>query len=447
LGVFSVASAAQKAEEDIAMTLQEFEDRAITHGFEGRQTEWTLETQGYTRDIVFRRTDSPRLTAGHTQTRSGSRTNDSTSESDQKESTLRVDQQTPLGTELDATLSYGDFQKPGLQANAEQPLYIFVKNPVLRARKRADLNFADAKDNYTESILRIRRDARNHYYNVILGRETIEVEERKVQSAKKLMDITQALVQAGRLAPVETMRTKIRVQRDERLLENARVSWQQAVSDAKNYIFYPLDEPIDFTSELEFEPMKATLQRLTDFAMLHNPQLRRARRAQEEAVLNLQEAREGTRPTTELRGTYNYNELPGVVRANWTAQWGVSWMFFDSFITRKEVKSAKIAQFVANLNAANIERDTRISVRNAYLDVRRTEKQIREFTTSREQARRNVDVLRLRFQNGLERIIDVFDAENEMRAIDNEYLNLLASFNRGKDRLSSLIGADVRTLQ
>ena len=111
------------------------------------------------------------------------------------------------------------------------------------------------------------------------------------------------------------------------------------------------------------------------------------------------------------------------------------------------MSAADYDKYVADLNVMNLERTTRVDVQNAYMDVRRTEKQIQDFRLSRDQAKRNVEVLRLRFQNGLERIIDVFDAENEMRNLDNEYLNLLVQFNTSKDELSKLIGADVETIR
>ena len=88
-----------------------------------------------------------------------------------------------------------------------------------------------------------------------------------------------------------------------------------------------------------------------------------------------------------------------------------------------------------------------MDVQNAYLDIKKAEKQILDFQSSREQARHNVDVVRLRFQNGLERLIDVFDAENDMRNLDNEYLNLLVRYNESKDTLSQLIGGDVESIR
>ena len=125
----------------------------------------------------------------------------------------------------------------------------------------------------------------------------------------------------------------------------------------------------------------------------------------------------------------------------------MNWLFFDSFVTRDAARNARIAQWVADLNLQDAERTTRVNVESDYLDVKRAEKQIQDFQFSREQALKNVDILRLRFQNGLATLLDVLDAEDQMRNLENEYLNLLVQFNTSKDKLSEQLGADVETLQ
>src|SRR5207248_902965 len=109
-------------------------------------------------------------------------------------------------------------------ASVAQPIYIFVKNSVMRTRRQADLAFENARDSFDSGLLSLRTQARNLYYQVMLGDESIKVEERKVASSRKLLDITQAMVQGGKTAAVETMRAKIRLQTDERQLQNAIVN-------------------------------------------------------------------------------------------------------------------------------------------------------------------------------------------------------------------------------
>lgn len=430
-----------------ALSLDQFTDLAIKEGVQGQQNLLTLEREGYSRTIAYRQTDSPTFSASHTNANGESIVNDFRRETDSKNTTLSVREQTPLGTQINAETAYGDAAKPSLTATAVQPLYIFTRNSALRTRKRADLNFASARDNYESSVFSLRAQARNLYYQVMLGEESIRVDERKADSSRKLLDITQALVQAGKKAPVETMRAKIRTQSDERQLQNTRVLRDQSILNAKKFIAYPLDEPLQFTSRLQFKPFPHDLDKLVDLAMVHRPALKVLRRSFDLAKLDVQETQETTRPQISLNARYGYSELDPNISKSWTLGWGATWQFFDSFITRNRVKQARIALLVARLNLEDSERETRLNIASTYLELKRTEKQIQDFQSTREQARRNVEVIRLRFQNGLDRLIDVFDAENDMRNLENEYLSLLVSFNRSKDTLTQLVGMDVEALR
>jgi outer membrane protein TolC len=61
-------------------------------------------------------------------------------------------------------------------------------------------------------------------------------------------------------------------------------------------------------------------------------------------------------------------------------------------------------------------------------------------------AQRNVNAIRLQYRNGLTRLTDVFDAENELRDLELEYLGLLVNFNTERDRLKTLVGKDLNEL-
>ncbi len=430
------------------MSIEDYVDRAIHVGVQGRENSLALQTAGYTREIAFRQTDSPSLSFSHTHNRTESwQSGISDSVRDVKQSALNLNEVTPLGTAITGSAGYGDGNRPGLSATVTQPLYIFVWNSVLRTRREADLNFANARDNFQSTALSLRTQARSFYYGVMEGEESIQVAQRKLSSSEKLQGVTEALVDAGRLPAVEKMRARIRTQTDVRQVQNALVSRDKAMLSAKNFIYYDLDLPVHFTTRLEFITFQVPLDDLIDYALVHRPILRSLRRNLELAHLATQATQEATRPLLAVNAAYNSAEVPALISRSWTLGGTINWLFFDSFVTNDRVKIARISEFVANLNLSDSERTTRVSVRNAYLDVKSSEKQIVDFATSREQARQNVEILRLRFKNGLEKLTDVFDAENDMRNLDNEYLNLLVAYNLAKDNLSELVGADVDPLQ
>ena len=450
--VCGLAPRAYAQDGDLALTLDDFTQQAIKQGIQGRQNELTLQSAGYTKQVVFKQTSAPTLDLNGTGTRSES--NDPLNghsrfngPNDSSVGNLTYNQLLPTGTALTAAGKYDESDRPGFTASVTQPLYVFVKNSVARTREQAALSYANAKDTFDATVLSIRTQAHSFYYNVMLGDEDIQVEKRKVASSKALNDVTVALVEAGKLAPVEAMRSKIQLQTDQRTLQNAQTNWQKALLNAKNYIYISFDQPVKFLTRLEFKPFDIPQVRLVNYAMLHNPGLQILRRDRELARLTFEAAEEPTRPTLALNSTYSSSEtqLTSVMR-NWTAGGSANWLFFDSFITRDQTNIARLGQMAADLSLSDGERTTLMNVETAYLDLQNTQQQIRDFQSSREQAYRNVEVLRLRFQNGLDRLIDVFDAETSAHDLDSQYLGLLVAFNQSKDTLSQLVGGDVEAL-
>lgn len=433
----------------LALTLDDYTKLALQQGIRGLQNAATFENAGYTREIAFRQTDSPKFTAGYT----GNRTENNSASagiithSDTEQASLTMNQTLPLGTQIATTGKYGDAGASNLNASIAQPLYLFVKNSVMRTRRQATLAYESAKDSFEAGLLSIRAQARSLYYDVILKEEFIKVEERKVAASRALHQVTLALVEAGKIAPVEATRSKIRVQRDERQLSTAQLERNKAILNAKSFISIPLDEPVEFLTQMEFNSFEIPLPKLVDYALIHRQELKNLRRAVELSRLSFDASQEPARPTLTFNTSYGYSQVNTIVNRNYTYGGAANWLFFDSFVTHDQVKIARIGEMVADWNLAEGERVARLQVQNAYLDVKNAEKQIMDFHASREQARRNVEVLRLRFQSGLERLIDVFDAENEARNLDNEFLGLLVNFNRTKDNLATLIGGELEKVQ
>jgi outer membrane protein TolC len=439
-----------------ALTLEEYTRRAIKEGVSGRQTDWVLEQAGYARDVVMRQTAYPTLSAQYDHIRSEAQDNVLGTDilTDTNRTTLNLAEQTPLGTQINASSQYGSSTepsqvgRPNFAASLTQPLYVFVKNDVARRRLLSDLDFATAKNTYQSTLLNLRTLAHSDYYAVVLGEESVKVEERQLASLQKLVDVTKALVDAGKAAPVELMRAKIRLQVEQSQLDNVTAQRDQAILNAKNFAFMPLDAPVNFITQLEFAPFQIPLDRLIDYALLHQPALESRRHSMESKKLLYDASVEPTRPTLSLNGTYNDNQYRDILLTHgWSWTGTAKWTFFDAFVTQAKAKSARIDEWVADLNLSDAERTTRVKVHSSFIDIKNTEKQIEYFKFSLDQARRNVEVERLRFQNGLAQLTDVFDSENELRSLDNQYLSLLVKFNQSKDNLSELIGADVETLQ
>ena len=105
----------------------------------------------------------------------------------------------------------------------------------------------------------------------------------------------------------------------------------------------PLDQDVHFVTEMEFAPFKISLERLINYALLHQPKLEVLRYAREQAQLAYEAWVEPTRPTFSIGGTYNDQQYQDLILTHgWTWTGSANWLFFDSFVTYAQAKSAQI---------------------------------------------------------------------------------------------------------
>ncbi len=445
----------------MTMSLDDYVDHALRQGNLGLQNTIGFQTATYARGIALRQTSLPSLnysgsgSLGET-TNSAPPLDDVVTKTKSYSNALTLSEPLPTGTVLSLSGTYpynwssgssGTTSQSSSQYNlqATQPLYIFAQNAVWRSRERARLQFDSARDSYEQEVLSIKAQARSLYYAVMLSLQSLEVAKRKLKGSRALLRVSQALSDNGKVAPVEVTRAEISVRTDERQLENAQASLDKAILGAKNFISLPVDVKMYFTTLLEFNPIQVGQPRLLDYALANRPEIRRQRRSLILAEFDLAETKEAGRPVFSLNGSYEKSLQGGQTTLGWTAGASATWLLFDSFVTRDRIRQSQLSLDSAQLTMADLERTTRVDVQSAYIDVMNAEKQIQDFKVSRDQAGQNVEIIRTRFQNGLDRLLDVFDAENQARDLDVEYLNLLVNHLQAKDRLVQLIGAPLES--
>ncbi|MFN0117458.1 MAG: TolC family protein [Elusimicrobiota bacterium] len=337
--------------------------------------------------------------------------------------------------------------KPSWTASIKQPLYIFNRNNSLRTRKQALIQWASNRSNYQAESLGIEFDARVTYYNLLLLQESSAVEKRKLESAKLVYKVTKALVNAGKLAEVESTRADLRMNRDLRRIQNSDYNLEKAFNEARDFIRLPINSKIILTSKLTYIPFTWDENELIKIALENNPQLLNSKRNLELSEINLAQTKESNKLKLTASGSYSKTRNRSDLNApldpySWTLGLGATWPLFDATQTKLNVKQSQLSLKNTHRSYEKQESQLKIDIKNSVLEIKRTETQIKEFAEQKKNAEQNVEAMRLQYRNGLTRLTDVFDAENEMRDLDLEYLNLLVNYNRSKDNLKVLVGLD-----
>lgn len=449
--------AAQVASSSLALTLEDYVTLAMKQGSRVMTAYNNFENQTLGYKISYRQSRLPQLTASGSLNKSKSDLSSVITRREEASGSVSMAQPVYLsGANLSVSASETttreedvlgeshNFTKPAYQASLSQPLFLFTGNSAWRQWLQTKIGYRIAADQYRDELRGIENEARAKYYAVLLNKEQVEVERLKLESSRRARAIATALVKAGRYAGIELSRSDVKYQLDVRRLRNAEVSLQKAINDALEFASLPSQTKITFTSKLSYTPLKIALEKLIAYALQHSPDYLNARRRLELSELSLKTTLEENNPLLSATASVSKSESGDDTTRSETRAWSgglnLTWKFFDSRLTYLSVQTARNSLENERISFEQLEKNIRTNIANAYLEVKRNEEQIEDIRRSRDEARRTVDVVRTRYKNGRDRLIDVFDSESDLRSLELEYLNALIAANQSKDSLSLLIG-------
>lgn len=330
---------------------------------------------------------------------------------------------------------------PSWQASYTQPLFVFVGDGRRRNWKRTLLAHESSVASLDREKLAIWVDARALYYQAMQQQSTVEVELQTLRSSKELLNITRALTRVGRYAPVELNRAELRYALEERRIKSAQAALRAKLNNVKYFLQLPANVHFVLTTKLEYEKFDWELRDLINFALAHRQDYLNARRSLELQKLSVLDARETNRPNLSLVSSYSnarvlYNPGTPANTYGWTIQALATWNLFDFGVTRLKVKESLLELSNSRIALENIRQQVQTEVENAYINIKNLEEQLRDFNFNRKQAANNLKAVRYRYSNGIDRLIDVFDAENELRQLELEYLDLVVSYHAARDQMA-----------
>ncbi|MFI5363088.1 MAG: TolC family protein [Elusimicrobiota bacterium] len=333
------------------------------------------------------------------------------------------------------------YNTPMWSASYTQPLFLFTGDPSRRHWRRSELAYANAAAASRHERLAIWAQARSYYYQVLQSLAALEVEQETFKSAEIVLKTSRALVEAGRIAPVELNRAQLRYTHEQRLVSNAQTTLNQALNQLKQFVLLPAGTEVALTTKLGFPRFTISSPALLDFALQNRQDYANAKRACELADLTVKDVQETNRPLLAVTSSYGSDRLiasPGPITTNtngWSVSGTATWLLFDSNITHLKTEQSRQDLNNAELAKENIREAISVDVTNAFLNIKNLESQLVDFDASRKLGADNLLAVRYRYSSGLDRLIDVFDAEDENHDQELEYLGVLINYHSARDQM------------
>ena len=332
----------------------------------------------------------------------------------------------------------GRYQTWGIALNVRQSLYAGGGTRAALDAQRLTRAAAllDLKSTIDNALL----DVRTRFYDVLLAREQIAVQEQNVQLLKEQLQTVKNRFEAGTVSNFEVLRAEVELANAQPELIRARNRQRTSIDELRQAVGYNnvtrenLRKLPEFIGTLDFTPVSYDLQKSLDDARANRPDLQRLEKlalARESAV-RIQKA--GYLPTLDLVGGYEIDKSNQTNRFRdsldgWTIGLQSSWAIFDGRAT-----AGRVAQARSQLNQARLTYSEQVLA--VEVEVRSALSSLQEATELAEAAQKVVtqaeESLRLanaRYSAGTATQLDVLQARVALTQARTNQLEANYSYN------------------
>ncbi|PPT06491.1 Outer membrane efflux family protein [Geitlerinema sp. FC II] len=374
----------------------------------------------------------------------------------------RVEVRLPTGASIEASI--GSSSDPGFDATGNdffqvdtvnQDLQVQFVQPLLQGAgttvNRASIDIVRLEDRSAYLALKATlmdtiTQAIGAYRRLLQAQESLEIQQFALENARTQVEVTQALIEGGRLAPIELVTSQTQVANREVSVVEAQNALGQAQLDLLQVLDLDreaIPTAVESPSIPEFDRDRLQLDRLVAVALQSNPEYLQLLLQLERTQLNLLLAEDARRWQLDFDARYRQG-LEGFRDTNgeWRAALVLRRAFFGD--DRLDVAVARQETAVQTLKNRidNVKEDLSIDLRDAVRDLEAKFRQVELAQRARELAQEQLENERekLRLGVGNIRLLDLVTLENELVSAENRELNAAIAYLNAQTALERLLG-------
>lgn len=322
---------------------------------------------------------------------------------------------------------------------------------IIIARNNEAISFYE----FHSKVLEVLSEAEEVYWNLVYAFEDLEVQERSLALAKDLLEKNRKRVEAGVLAPIETLRpqAELAVREEGLIIAQSRI---RGLTDELRKIInlnpIPLTQeiPVRVADEAVYEEVEVNLASSMKEAFENRPDYSQAKKDLENLDILLVVAKNAVLPQLDLAATYNINGLGGnlgndvdMLGSGDFPDWEVGLSFAIPLGNRKaksEYLQAKWEKEKTILGLKVLENDIITEVKAAVREVETNLRRIDTNRQARELAEERLSAEEKRFELGLGGSLDVLEAQKDVTSAESAELGAIIDYNISLVRLGKTKG-------
>jgi outer membrane protein TolC len=326
----------------------------------------------------------------------------------------------------------------------EQPILDLGLGP---ARSAARLSGEATAVQVESARVGVALQARLAYYQVLLDKELVVVQEKAIEQAKARLREVEAFYRVGTASDFDLLTAQVEVDNIKPLLIEARNLLELDRNRLKRTIGMPLNRTIELVDRLARPTEIPPLEEAIEIALRNRPDV-----DSQELVIALQSEnlavqKASAYPTLDLIASFSRRGasstlFPGGKDFAQSASAGLSFSVpvFDGRARSGRVQQARAAVDREKFRLQQLVENARLQVQQAHQALVASREQIEASESNIARAERALEIAQTRFRNGLSTQVELNDAELAVTRARTNFAQALYNHNAARAQLTAAMG-------
>lgn len=321
-----------------------------------------------------------------------------------------------------------------------------VRSSIRSSRLARDAAILELQATINDTLLQVR----TAFYNVLLAREQIKVQESNLELLQSQLKTATDRYRAGTVSSFEQLRAEVAVANARAPLITARNDYRLAIESLRQALGFTTNtrdsatKVPEFVGTLEFTPTTIDLNSAFEAARANRPDLQRLEKLVAANEATITTARSGYFPTVSafggwtLRkgGTNSFRDSP----EGWLGGIQTQWNIFDGRATAGRVAQARSAAEQARLGLSEARLAIDVDVRRAYSQWQEATELAEASQKVVEQATEAVRLANARYAAGTSTQLDVLQAQVDLTTARTNQIRAYYQYNVAIAALRNAMG-------
>lgn len=300
-----------------------------------------------------------------------------------------------------------------------------------------------AKDATAVTRSQVSDDERQLIFNVsqqfvaaVLAKSTLEFAQQNLDSFRQTVDISDQRYKAGDMSQGDLLKIKLQLFQFESDLAAAKLAKSQALVALRQQLgFESVPDNYDIEGELDFQPVKGSVEDLEALALRTRPDLQAAQLGV--VAARSQETLAKANGKRDLNASFAYTHTAGI--SSGAFFFNIDLPIFDR--NQGEIARTRYAITQAQEQQSEAAQQVLTDVVNAYQSLRMNEDIIRLYQGGYvDQAKESKDISEYSYKRGVASLLDYLDSERTYRANQLAYRQALAGYMTALEQMREAVG-------